>query len=163
MTEIEMDPRLLERKPAGGRPPLYPWSEWLDGTDKLIAPPKGKTPRSMQMQILREARRRGIFVETRRFGSQIGVYFHKQPLAEATATPLGPSPVAPKAFFTSVLEGKPGSIREQSRAGFTDDQWREYLIGEFLDRGADIAIEVDEADGLMHVVVTKRESDDDYE
>lgn len=164
MTEVTRDPRLDARARRGGRPPLHPWDEWLDGKSKVIQVPSRMDARSLRSMILQTARRRGLFITTQLFrarpdwkGGTIGIRFE-----QAAEPPVPQRPYLPEHILDKAFEQGKVAILPEKRRPFSDDQWREYLIGEFLDRGADVAIEVDEADGLMHVVVTKRESDDDY-
>lgn len=58
---------MTARRP--GRPPKYPWAQWLDGKDKLLTPGRNfdqyARPESIRRAITQQASRKGILIQTR--------------------------------------------------------------------------------------------------
>lgn len=102
-----------------GRPPLYPWSDWLDGEEHLLTPGVDFADRvqlpSLRNQIYAEAKKRGLRVSVQRYGDGFAIRAGAGPAPRSGGRPSS-------SFWDEILDGevrhlRPGLDFKRSRRG----------------------------------------------
>lgn len=120
-------------KRGPGRPPKYPWAQWLDGRAKVLT--RGKdfdaTTTSMRQMVLQMARARGLLIRTEVGDSR----YLRLLFPDAGVRGQHTWPVLSDEDLDALALGNAFSIPQEAKQNFGLSAWREYLEHELGQRG----------------------------
>lgn len=114
-----------------GRPAKYPWARWLNGTEHLILPGADfdGTLESMRQQVYTHARKKGIVVEIRRYGTGLAIRAN----VSAVRTEGGV-----KYDWDKLLDGHVHVLQVGRDISSTAESFRQYARRQAAERGGRI-------------------------